>query len=186
MKALLKNATLVEKAWVVNPDNFKEPHYAPTDVYYAQTSGKAKHKILSQIYYDEFKDCDGKEIGFVNLKIKRSQSADKLLIDGIIKTFWQIEYEQKKRQYNERIDKLVSDNPTAMAYILKGGCYYGSDFCGYTERLINAGIYKIHDAAKHVKSCSLGDYMRLIVINTEEHNKMINDKIADLKTRIIL
>ncbi len=181
----MSNMQLVEKAWSINPYNFREPHKAPETVVYSPTPGQAKQKLLSEIRYDDFKDYVGNDISFLNLRIKRAKPADKYLIDGITKTLADIEYAEKVRAKNEAIDKLVSENPTAMAYIRKGGQYYRSNCQGYTEQLTNAGVYTIQRAAREVRGCSLLDRMQVVMINNEEHNKMINDKIEELKEKLI-
>ncbi len=170
----------IEKAWAINPTNFREPHFAPDNVYYSETQGKAKNKILSEIRYDDFEDYHGEKIGFLNLKIKRAPKADRYLVDGVMKTLYQIEYDERVRQKNEAIDKLVFENPKAKAYIKKGCKYYMAGFCGYTEILTNAGVYTIQEAAHSVKRSDLNDFMHVVMIKNQEHNK-----IEQLKSQLI-
>lgn len=174
----------IQKAWVINPDKLSEPWHCPTEVYYAESAGKAKNMAL--------RDLDGlfdkwslKPFGFLNAPIKRAKKLDKYSVDGQTKTLASIEYSLKRKNRDAEIDKIVSDNPNGMAYILKGGYYYRPDNCGYTEFISMAGVYTVQDASRSVKSSDLGDYMRLVLIDTQKHNDMINERITDLQTRII-
>ncbi len=176
---------LQQKAWAINPANFDQPWHVPDSPYYAETQGKAKQKVLADLRYDDYVDLNGKPIDFLNLKVKRAKHADKYLVDGQQKTLGQIEYDERRKQKVFQISKLVADNPNAMAYIRKGGKYYRPSHSGYTEILTNAGIYPIAEAARTVLACSLDDRMMLEVIDSNEHNKMMNQAIEDLKSRII-
>ena len=179
------NAILQSKAFTINNRNFREPYFAPDVTVYADTASKAKSKILSKIKYDECKDIYGEIINFITLRVMRAKSADKYLVDGQLKTLHDIEYDRKVKEKNERLDLLVAQNPNAKAFIKKGGSYYCSNYCGYTERKTEAGIYSIEDAVKSAKGCSLGDYMDVVILDPIEHNKMINDKINELKSKLI-
>jgi hypothetical protein len=53
---------------------------------------------------------------------------------------------------------------------------------GYTSMQHMAGVYTKEEAVSSAKSCK---DIRLSVINIEAHNKMINDVIAELSSRII-
>ena len=72
-----------------------------------------------------------------------------------------------------------------MAYIVKGGRYYRSNHCGYTEFKSMAGIYTVSEAAMCVRGCDLGDNMRMILIDKDAHNAMIKERITDLQSRLI-
>ncbi len=177
---------LKEKAYSVNNSNFDEPYFAPEKCYYAENVGKAKKKCLDDIKYDGYTDTKGKDISFINLKMQRAKCADKYLVDGKIKTLVDIEYDKRLKERNDAIDLLVSENPTAKAYVKKGGYYYRPNSSGYTERTHEAGIYSIQEAAAEVKGISERDCASVILIDNDVHNKMINEKIEDLKTRLIL
>lgn len=178
---------LQEKAWEINPIYLSEhdKYYAPDDVVYADSRGKAKSKLLARIRFSDIKDFLDKEIGFLNLRVKRAKHSDKYLIDGEIKLLGQIELDRQTKERNDEVDLMVKENPTGYAYIKKGGLYYRPNSCGYTEYLISAGVYPIQRAADIVKSCSIGDYMLLIPIDPVEHNEKLNKTIEDIKSRLI-
>ena len=176
---------LVQKAWEINKNNLMEPWFAPDETVFADTVGKAKSQMLKVIGYDEHRDWKGEPITFLNLKVVRNKNCDRYDVGGEIKNLYQIQHDKERKEKFDAIDKMVADNPNGKAYIKKGGSYYRPDSCGYTERIIEAGIYTVQYAASSVKSCSLGDGMQMILINPTEHNKILNDKIEDLKSRLL-
>jgi hypothetical protein len=176
---------LKEKAWVANPEQFDKPWFAPDDIYYGDTLGKAKSVAWKAIESDSLKTRWGDDITFLNLKLIRCKHADKYLVDGELKTMGRIEEENQYKERARTLEALVAANPNAKAYIRKGGYYYRPNSCGYTERELDAGVYSIQEAASAVMSCGLRDNMKAIVINPEEHNAMILSKIEELKSKLI-
>ncbi len=85
----------------------------------------------------------------------------------------------------KQIDRILLKNPNTKAYIKKGGWFYKSNHCGYTENIVEAGIYSLEEAWKTVKPSTKLEYMDLIIIEEAEHNKIIIEKIKDLSTRLI-
>jgi hypothetical protein len=63
---------LKEKAWIINKSNFSEPWFVPDDVFYADTVGKVKYKILTVLLYDNLKDYKGDDITYLTLRVLRS------------------------------------------------------------------------------------------------------------------
>lgn len=150
-------------------------------VYYAESPSQAK-TICCEV--DNYL-IDGEHHKFTDLRVRRYKPCDKMLFEGHILTRNQIEYELEVRQRNAELDQLLTDNPDSMAYILKGGYYYRPNCAGYTDRKSRAGVYTLERAIKEVKGCSLGDNMRAIVIDKDEHNEMLRKEIEDLQTRLI-
>jgi PDZ domain-containing secreted protein len=177
---------LQEKAWTINSSNFEEPWFAPDNVFYAESKGKAKIKAVREVLDCGYKDKRGEDFTFLTVKIQRAKQADKYLVEGEVKTLKEIEYDHQVREYKESIDKLVRENEGGHAYIKKGCFYYRDNHCGYTEFRAEAGVYSIQEAAISAKSCSLRDGMKIIPIKIEDHNKMIQEKINELKARLIL
>jgi len=178
---------IVEKAFNVWHEGMLDDHpeygYRMEDlpVYYAETPSKAKSQC-SIVYDYHINDEPAK---FTDIRVKRCKSSDKVLFEGNVIERYNIDYILEERSRNEELDKLVQDNPSAMAYIRKRGAYYRPNHRGYTERQSKSGIYTIQEAVKEVKGCSLGDYMTAIVIDNAEHNEMLNKEITDLESRII-
>ena len=161
------------------------PHegYSMSDlnVYYAETPSKAKTQCTLVWDYH----IDGEEPKFTDIKVRRCKSADKVIFEGETITRSGIDRLIERRNRDSAVDKLLLDNPNSKAYILKGGLYYRPNSSGYTEFKQFAGVYDLEYAVSSVKSTSLSDYMRPIVIDVEEHNSMINKTITDLKTRLV-
>lgn len=178
--------TLHSKAWKIDTSNFAEPWFAPDDIWYAETRGKAKKIIFDTIRHDGYQDSKFNEITFLSLNVVRAKHADKYLVNGEVKKLDRIEYDEKVEERNKKLDKLLCENPNGYAYIKKGGYYYMSGYCGYTEFRTNAGVYTLQDAIEEVKRCSLKDSMAAILIDNEEHNKLISEKIEELKKKLIL
>lgn len=176
---------LKEKAWIVNKNCFSEPWFVPDDVFYAETVGKVKYKILPVLYYDNLKDIKGEDMTYLTLKVLRSPENDKYLVDDKIKKMCDIEYDKEVKERNDNLDSILKENPNGFAYIKKGGYYYRPNNNGYTEYIIEAGVYPISEAVSSVKHCSLRDNMKMIVIDKDEHNLMVENKIKELKSRII-
>ncbi len=177
---------LIEKAWIINNSNFEQPWFVPEDIYYAETSGKAKTKILNSYDIDDLLDKNGNILTFLTLKLIRAKNGDKyLLSDGSIRTLSTIKYFKEKKERDDKLDSIYIKNPNSKAYIRKGGYYYRNNFCGYTEYQIEAGIYSIIEAIDSVKKTSLESNLSLELINDHEHNLMIKSKIAELENKII-
>lgn len=176
---------IVEKAWVINNSNWEEPYFCPQDVFYAETAGKAKLKALKHIDCGDALDSSGNELTFTTIKVQRANELDKILFEGVPTERHQIDYVLEKRERDNELLKLAKENAGAYAYIKKGGYYYRDNHSGYTEYILQAGVYPIQEAVRSVMHLSLGDNGRVILINPDEHNKMIETEIAKLQGKII-
>ena len=177
---------LKEKAWSLNAAACSEPwHVDDGFVVYASTRNKARSIMVKQCLSEGFTDVGGNDFTYKNVPISRCNRFDKYLYRGEVLTLVRIQERQATEKHYAEADKLVVDNPNGFAYIKKGGYYYGPNHCGYTERLTDAGVYDIKEAARCVKGCGLRDHMFVIPIKIEEHNKMIEEKIAELKSKLI-
>lgn len=174
-----------QKAWIINTSNFNEPWFAPTDVFYGDTRNEARTEALNHIRHDNFTDKDDEPIGLLNIRMQRLKGADKILVDGVYKTVADIEYEKQKKEFNEKLDNLIIDNPNGYAYVRKGGSYYRPNSCGYTEFITRAGVYPIKEAVAEVRGCSLSDRMDVILIDIEAHNATLTKEIESLQSRLI-
>jgi len=152
----------------------------------AENEKLARLETLSRLReYDIEEDKFGNPFTYISIQLKRSPEYDKFFVDGRIKSREDIEYDRKRKERDEGFKQLLADNPSAFAYILKGGYYYKPDCCGYTEFQTYAGVYTLAFAVNHCLGMSLGDYMRPILIDISEHNKMVSEQIEGLKTRLI-
>jgi hypothetical protein len=176
---------LVEKAWVLKSFGFDEPWHVPDDVFYGETKGKAKTNAMNAIRYDGLKTSSGDDVTFTNIPLVRAKQYDKYMIDGVVKPLATIEHEGLLQKRRDKLMELVVNNPNGKAYIRKGGYYYRPGYCGYTERINDAGVYTIEEAVGEVLGTGVNDNMWVVVIIPEEHNKMIQQNIEELKQRLI-
>lgn len=176
---------LKEKAWVINSNNWNLPYFANDTIYYGGTSYHARKKAFSDLGFGTL-DRWMEPLTIHSLKMKRQPASDMYLIGGSLKPKAQIELEEKIKYKNEELDNILLQNPpTCMCYIRKGGYYYRPNNAGYTEYIIEAGVYTLVDAVSSVRNTGYYDHMSAILIDPVVHNKMINDKIEELKSKLI-
>ena len=170
---------LKEKAYVINNSNLSEPWFSDPEPSYG-TRGKAKLEILGR--HDGHNLDGGEEIDFLNIKIRRSKEDDKYLFDGNIVSLSEIKGIKDKIKRKKYLKRLISDKKTTHCYIRKGS-YYRPNSCGYTDMRHRAGVYTIEEGVSHATSCRDLD---LVVIDIEEHNKMMQKEIEELSSRLII
>ena len=174
---------LTEKCWSVNLDKIDEGYCYSEQSVYAETRNKAK-SLLMQKYevLDMILNGTNEEVTYLTLPVYRDKDGDKYDFNGKSLTMNQI---QEVIQKNERIDSLntiMNNNNITHCYIRKRGSYYCPNCSGYTQFQSMAGVYEKEDAIRQAKSC---DQLDAIPIDNATHNKMISERIEDLKTRII-
>jgi len=152
----------------------------------AKTEHDARKQMLKKCYDHGICETWSDELlTYINLKIKRSPDNDRFMFDGKLLTRMEIQYKQDEQKHRDMIRQMLADNPNGYAYILKGGCYYMPNKCGYTERQTEAGIYEMADAVNECLSCSYSDYMRPVLIDVEQHNQLLLEKINQLQSKLL-
>lgn len=175
---------IIEKAWQVDLSKIDKGYLWSNEIEYGETKGVAKHSFLPEFdgarlaYSDE-------EITYLNIPVIRCKNADKVLFQGDIICRNDVQERIETQERDQRLDKLLLDNPDSFAYIMKRGSYYRPNSCGYTGTKSQAGIYTLKEAIDSVKGCSLYPIMDAVLIDKIEHNKMLQDEINDLKSRLI-
>lgn len=122
------------------------------------------------------------EITYTNIPVIRCEEVDLVEFEGKNITRNKIRELLKDRERSKMLDELMVDETKQFFYIRKGS-YYRPDESGYTDMRHRAGVYDKSTAIDCARSCNQLD---LITINIEEHNKMIQDEIDDLETRLIV
>lgn len=79
-------------------------------------------------------------------------------------------------------DKILNDSSVKYVFIKKGGWYYRENYCGYTEHELQAGVYTKEDGYKH---CGNILELRMIPINIEQYNNLIQKQVDKLLTQIL-
>ena len=92
---------------------------------------------------------------------------------------------KKRKQERKRLthrEMVLRDSETTHIYIKKDGLYYRPNSCGYTRFVVDAGIFRKEE---YHKMYSRDSCFEIIPIINQEHDDMINAKIANLRTRLL-
>ncbi len=188
------NYPLIKKAYEIDLTMLEEGFLSDTISCHAETRGQAKYILLKKIKYDSWKLkfpkpilLNGRhiiedEVTFLTIPIKRYPEADLLLFEGNEVTLNKIEEILKNRKRMAELDTILANESIQFCYITKGSYYYRPGNSGYTEYVSMAGFYTTAEAVASAKSCR---ELHIIPIDIEKHNAMINERIEDLKTRLI-
>ena len=122
------------------------------------------------------------EITYLNIPVVRHPAADTYYFEDEDKTVQEIEMILIERDRQTELNKIIANSEIEYCYIMKRGTYYRSNYAGYTEHKMFAGVYPKKDAVIHARGvCEI----TILPINKEEHNLMISNEITDLTTRFI-
>ena len=177
-----KEYTLKEKAYEIVFSKIDEGFMSSGNVCHAETFNKAKSQLLKQVEWDGWRlisSCE--ELTYLNIPIRRNKDYDIVIYEGQEVRRHQVEEIKAEKARNSALDAILSDPNIKYCYIRKGS-YYRPNSCGYTSYKSDAGVYtkeKAVSEARGVKPITLEP------INIEEHNKMISERIDDLKSRLI-
>lgn len=179
----MKKLKIVEKAYKINHEKINEGYYLQDLTVYADNINKAKSKLLEKIKYDDYVlRFSGELVTYLNIPVIRDPESDKIEFEGGGFTKYQIKLMKERTERLEKLNNILLDDTIKYCYIYKGG-YYMSNWCGYTDFKDKAGVYSKEEAIEHSKN---HQSIRVIPINIETHNAMINERINDLKSRLIV
>lgn len=175
---------LVEKAYQINFGRIEEGYLYDDSsfVVYAETLNKARYKLLEKAYCENvcLRGSDD-EVTYITIPVVRAKEYDTFLFEGEGLTKSRIKEKLNERKRLTELDKILTDDSISHCYIRKGN-YYRPHSCGYTDFIHRAGIFTKQEAINSAKSCR---DLTIIPIDIDKHNKMIQDEIDDLKTRLI-
>jgi len=173
---------LSKKAWGINWNRIMEGDYyrGNIDPVYAETLGKAKSQLLKEA--SDYSLKYGEEITFLNIPVIRCKRGDKFIFEEKELRINEIEDILRKREKEKEFDIILNNTEITHCFIMKGGAYYCNNYCGYTEFYFNAGVYTKKQAVSEAIRC---DEINIIPIDIIEHNKKINQKIEDLKLKLL-
>lgn len=174
---------VTEKAWSIDFSNIDEGYLYDQSGYicYTENRNKARSILLSE-YRWEMVTYWNEELTYLNIPVKRAKEFDKYDVDGLSLTSREIEKIKYEKEREDELNSTLTDERITHCYIKKRGAYYRPNSCGYTDFNFRAGIYEKSEAVRMAKSC---EELDIIPIDTEEHNKMIEDEISELKDRLI-
>lgn len=174
---------IVKKAWGIDWSRIDEGDYhsGNIDSVYAETRGKAKSLLLSDISDYKLR-WSSDDITYLNAPVVRYSHDDKYEYEGAALTLSEIKRKKRDEERLNEFDNIINDPKITHCYIYKNGYYYADNHCGYVSSQSRAGVYTKEDAVSSGKSC---EDLHINPINTKEHNEMISAEIEKLKSRLI-
>lgn len=94
---------------------------------------------------------------WIDMRAVRSKHNDKYVFEGKERYLSEIQYLIQSKEWKSKMKKMVSENKGRKVYIWSGqwGAYWGKNYCGYTNKIADVGIYPIEDAWAHTYHCGL-------------------------------
>ena len=179
---LSSEGNIVEKAYEIDMGKLSEGFLIDSIICHAENHNKAKIKLLKEVQYDDWVlKYSGENLNYINIPVKRCFSYDKVIFEGKEVIRHSIEGIKQEHKRLAKLDE-ISNNPNIKYCYIRKGSYYRPNHCGYTSLRTDAGVYPKDEAVSHAKSVR---EISLEWVDIEEHNKMINEKIAELKTRLL-
>jgi hypothetical protein len=181
-KPLLAEGFVTSKAYEIDFSKIEEGYLYAESICYAENRNKAKSILLGMNKYEGL--CikgTSNEVDYLSIPVIRCKNADKVIFDGKEVVRSKIDELINERERLSKLDEIANDPKIKYCYIIKGS-YYRPNSCGYTSLRFEAGVYPKYEAIKHAKSVR---EIRLECVDLEQHNKMINDKIAELQGRFL-
>lgn len=181
-KPMLGDVSSPTKAYQIDLDRLDEGYLSDTIMCYANNVNEAKKKLLQEVKYDNWKlKYTDAELTYLNIPVIRRKSDDKILFEGKAVTEIEMNRILYKRERDLLLENILNDPNIKYCYIKKGS-YYRPNNCGYTDMKHRAGVYSKEEAVQSAKSC---DELTIIPIDILEHNKMINNEISELSSRLL-
>lgn len=177
---IMEKLTIIKKGWCLNKDKLQYSEYDYISCY-ANNRNKAKKKMLEHSNIDLILNINGENLNYINIPVVRNRKADIVLFNGKeVRRDSVLELSVDEIRKKE-IKKLNADESIVYCYIRKGGYYYAKDCKVYKQKMLDAGVYTKEEAIKHYKHCR---ELTIVPIDVDEHNKMINDRIEELKSNL--
>lgn len=174
---------LLKKAYKINFDKIRDGYTASEVSCVANSRSKAKSILLKKIRWDDWVIRYSDDIiTFLNIPVIRYPEADQYEFEGQSLSIYSINYILNERVRLIELNKILENPLITYCYIIKRGYYYRPNYCGYTERITEAGIYDKSDAIESAKSCR---ELSIHPIDIEEHNNIIQSKIKELNLLLI-
>lgn len=181
-KPLLAEGFIVSKAYEIDFSKIEEGYLYSENICYAKNRNEAKSILLKDNKYEGL--CikgTNDEVDYLNIPVVRCKNADKVIFEGKVVVLSSIDELKSERDRIAKLDEIANNTNIKYCYIIKGS-YYRPNSCGYTSLRYEAGVYPKDEAVSHAKSVR---EIRLEWVDIEEHNKMINQKIAELQWRLL-
>lgn len=172
---------LKQKAWKIDFSKIEEGFCYADEICHAETLNKAKSILLKRqpdlrlAIFDE-------DVTYLNIPVERDETNDLFEFENQDLTIHKINEIIYKREREKELDLILNNSKVTHCLIVKRGEYYRENWAGYTENYFDAGIYLKNEAISHAKGCS---EITIKVIDNLEHNQKINQKIENLKSKLL-
>ena len=179
---LNEEGSIVEKAYQIDFQKIEDGYEYTTKICYAKSLNEAKSLLLQLVKYFDLKHrFTGEPITYLNIPVLRCKSLDKLLFEGQVLVKSDIDYILQKRTRASKLEEILQNPDIKYCYIIKGS-FYRPNYCGYTSKIIEAGVYEKKDAIEHVRNV-----MEATVepVNVEVHNHLVMEEIKKLQELLI-
>jgi len=173
----------VKKAWRLNPSKIDEEWYYNDTVVYADGEKEARVLMLDEVKHTNLELLSGEEPNYITIPIKREKNWDKFLYEGRELTLHEIEKFMRAADRMTALNLILANSDIDWCYIMKGSYYYRDNSSGYSEYVLNAGVYDKARAVSEARSC---EELTVIPIEIEKHNANILSEINRLSSRIII
>lgn len=171
---------IIKKGYQIDFSKTDECYMYEPETCVADSRNEARYILFNRRIIFSLTSND--EVTYANIPVIRCEEVDLVEFEGQNITRNKIPDLLKDHERSKMLADLMNDESKQFFYIRKGN-YYRPNESGYTDMRHRAGVYDKATAIDCARSCKQLD---LIPINIEEHNKMIQDEIDDLETRLIV
>lgn len=183
----------IQKAYKLSVSDLivDEPWHYTDIVVYAESHGKAKTKGIFEFECGRLFDPNGhnceRDIVFTDIGARRCKKEDKFLVSDRWRTREQLEQMSWEFKRDEQAKQIWLNNPDGVALVWVGcyGSYWGANHSGYTSDKTRAGKYSTKEAFEIVKGSDYSRQEKVILVNKEEYNLEIQNKIKQLENNIL-
>ena len=184
MSKTKKYGEIKQKAWCIDWSKIDEGYYysGNIDPVYANSRSKARSIFFKETNICDYQPTNMEDIEYITIPLLRDKECDKFEYKGEILSISEIERKKLNDKRLTEFRDIENDESITHCYIYKNGYYYADNHCGYVSAQNRAGIYTKKDALSSGRSCR---ELHIEPVNTEDHNKMVNNEIEKLKNRLI-
>ncbi len=174
---------LVSKGYKIDFNKIEEGYLFSEYTTNADNISKAKSELLKRIKYEDCKVIlTSAVVTYLNIPVVRSKEHDLYEYNGKSMTLLHINAVKNEENRIVKLNAILSNDDIKYCYIQKRGSYYRPNSCGYTGMVHLAGVYAKKEAVSDAMSCN---EIYITPIDIKVHNKMINEMINELQSRIL-
>jgi len=173
---------IIKKAYKVDFDKIDEGYLACEHIATTNSRNEARKELFYVIRWDDWKlKYSDEDITYLNIPVIRAKEYDRVLFEDEEVIRCEIPRILDKRERTAKLNKILEDPNITHCYIRKGR-YYRPGSCGYTDFRTRAGVFTKEEAVNSGMRC---DELSIIPIDIDEHNKILQEEINHIQSRII-